>query len=66
MPPPTNTAVPTPTGWPNIRTTYDQSIGAKIDKATKDKLPKTDILAGIDYWLARLNEDKTAVALLSS
>ncbi len=61
-PPTDTTSVPQPQSWPNIKTTYDTSIGAKITKARGDKLSKATILKGIDYWIARLNEDRGRVA----
>ncbi len=53
--------VPVPAGWPSIKTTYDTTLGDKIQKAKKDKVPKADVIAGIDYWIARLNEDRASV-----
>ncbi len=51
-----------PTGWPTIKTTYETSLRKKI-KDDRSQVPQADLMAGIDYWIARLNEDKTAIAL---
>ncbi len=51
--------IPEPSGWPSIRTTYDTTLGDKINKTKKEgKVSKADMNAGIDYWIARLNADR--------
>jgi hypothetical protein len=58
------TSIPEPTGWPTIKTTYDQSILAKLQSrassnATTDRKLK---LAAIDYWIARLQLDRYRIS----
>lgn len=48
--------VPVPTSWPTIKATYEAITNKLFMTATKQQ--KID---AINYWIARLNEDKTLV-----
>ncbi len=59
-----NSAIPEPLGWPSIKTTYESSITVKLmtkasPNAATDKKLK---LAAIDYWIARLQADRTRIS----
>jgi hypothetical protein len=59
--------IPMPAGWPNIKTTYEQqgSLREKIKTVygtpPQTSIPKAAVLAGIDYWIARLNQDRYCI-----
>jgi hypothetical protein len=55
-----------PTSWPSIKTTYNGSLRAKIDTVyhvppRAGDPPKATVILMIDYWIARLNEDKSCI-----
>lgn len=55
----TRTSVPDPQStWISILATYD-TITAKLDESTGTK---QDRLVAIDYWMARLREDRASIA----
>ncbi len=56
-------AIPQPANWPNIKTTYDNSIYQKLmttasTNAATDRQWKID---AISYWIARLARDLTLI-----
>ena len=54
--------VPPVPHWPHIVRTY-QVIRRKLIEGRTRNLDKALLLAACDYWIARLNEDKTAIGL---
>lgn len=58
------TNVPDPAcPWPSITGTYE-AITTKLNKKDErgQKPQKEDRLAAIDYWMARLQEDRASIA----
>ena len=55
-------AIPVPAGWPNIRSTYDASIEAKLASAYAEGASKTAQIEAIDYWIGRMQQDQSCVA----
>jgi len=51
--------LPAPTGWPNIKSTYNV-LRTKLEEPS---VATVDKLEAIDYWIARLNQDKTTISL---
>ncbi|HEY7587603.1 MAG TPA: hypothetical protein VIB49_02490 [Thermoplasmata archaeon] len=54
MPP---SVIPTPTGWKNIRTTYEGQVRTKF-MSQPDARKR---LVAIDYFMARLQQDRDAI-----
>jgi hypothetical protein len=54
--------IPEPAGWPSIKTAYKNSLRQTLE-TVPSKILKADKLAAIDYWIARLLQDKNSVSL---
>ncbi len=53
-----------PTSWPSIKKAY-QPLRDKLLETTMSpkKVTKEEKLEAIDWWIARLNQDKTTISL---
>jgi hypothetical protein len=54
-------AIPVPTGWPNIKSTYDGSIAVKLANATQEGASRSAQIAAVDYWIARVQQDASCI-----